>query len=50
MMKIKSLREYLKEKWNLTLEEYEQLEDEELIDEILDGYDHIKSRSEKKED
>ena len=50
MMKVKSLKEYLKEKWNMTLEQYEQLEDEELIDEILDGYDHIKSRPEKKED
>lgn len=50
MMKTKSLREYLKESWNMTLEEYEALEDEELIEKILDGYDHIKSRPDKEED
>ena len=50
MMKTKSLREYLKEKWNMTLEQYEDLDDEELIEKILNGYDHIKSRPDKKED
>lgn len=48
-MKRESLRDYLKRVWNMTLEEYENLEDEMLIEKILDGYDHIKSIPEKKE-
>ena len=48
MMKSKSLREYLRENYNMTLEEYENLEDEKLIEEILDGYDRIKSIPDKK--
>ena len=48
MMKSKSLKEFLREKYHMTLDEYEALEDELLIEEILDGYDRIKSIPDKK--
>lgn len=47
MMKRISLEEYLRQKWNMTMKEYLECEDEEKIEKILDGYDHIKSIPEK---
>ena len=48
MMKSISLKDFLRDRFNMTLEEYENLEDEKKINEILDAYDHVRSIPEKK--